>query len=47
MVGPKPAMPSRTLRPSRAIQTPERTDNFGERTADGLPGCNSQYNSAR
>lgn len=47
MVGPKPAMPSRTLLPNKAIQTPDRTDNFGHRTAEALPGWVSKYNSAR
>jgi len=47
MVGPNPAMPSRTLRPNKAIQTPDRTDNFGHRTAEGLPGWVSKYKSAR
>jgi hypothetical protein len=37
MVGPKPTMPSPMLWPSSAIQTPERTNNLGERTAEGLP----------
>ena len=46
MVGPNPAIPSRTLRPNKAIQTPERTNSFGERTAEGLPGWVSKYNSA-
>jgi hypothetical protein len=47
MVGPNPAMPSRTLLPNNAIQTPDRTNSLGKRTADGLPGCVSKYNSAR
>ena len=38
MVGPKPAIPSRTLRPRSAIQMPERTKILGERTAEGLVG---------
>ena len=47
MVGPNPAMPSRTLRPNKAIQTPDRTDSLGKRTAEGLPGWVSKYKSAR
>jgi hypothetical protein len=47
MVGPNPAMPSRTLFPNKAIQTPDRTDRFGHRTAEGLPGWVSKYKSAR
>jgi ferritin-like metal-binding protein YciE len=46
-VGPKPAIPSRTFRPSNATQTPERAKSRGRRTAEGLPGCARKYNSAR
>jgi hypothetical protein len=31
----------------KRIQTPDLMKTFGERTAEGLPGCDSQYNSAR
>ena len=31
--------------PRSAVQTPDFRKIFGERIADGLPGCNSQYNS--
>jgi hypothetical protein len=46
-VGPKPAIPSRTVRPRRATQTPERVKSRGRRTAEGLPGCAKKYNSIR
>jgi hypothetical protein len=40
-----PTIPSLTLDPSSAIQSPLRIDNAGRRTADGLPGCAAQYDS--
>ena len=44
---PKPAMPSLMFWPKSAIHVPERQDNAGLRTADGLPGYAAKYNSAR
>src|SRR3954469_1424764 len=40
-------MPSVTLRPRSATHTPDFAKIFGECTAEGLPGCSWQYNSAR
>src|SRR5262245_35226918 len=42
-VDPIPTIPSSTLGPSSAIQSPLRIDNAGRRTADGLLGCAAQY----
>jgi hypothetical protein len=42
-VKPIPTIPSSTLGPSSAIQSPVRIDNAGRRTADGLFGCAAQY----
>jgi hypothetical protein len=40
-----PTIPSSTLGPRSAIQSPLRINNLGRRTADGLPQCAAQYNS--
>ena len=42
---PRPTIPSSTLGPSSAIQSPLRNDKLGRRSADGLSGCAAQYDS--
>src|SRR5205807_679562 len=42
-VKPIPTIPSPTLGPSSAIQSPLRIDNAGRRAAEGLFGCLAQY----
>ena len=42
-VEPIPTIPSATLGPSSAIQSPLRIDNAGRRAAEGLFGCVAQY----
>src|SRR5215469_11646953 len=44
---PIPTIPSPTLGPSSAIQTPLRIDKLGRRSAVGLSGCAAQYDSIR
>ena len=41
-VGPIPTIPSSRLTPSNAIQRSPRKNNWGRRTADGLPGWAAQ-----
>ena len=44
-LSPKPAMPSSIAGPSKATNVRPRIDSRGRRTAAGLRGCDTQYDS--